>query len=169
MIFGAFNSVLKEYLKRSRTIKTPTDTNSRKRETTILNTSYYWQRNQQLARKISTVTLGSEHEEIPVFPSGQILLVLFQLVDFPPISPKDGHTIKQQTTYLIRILKISCLSWCLWLQLWIPSHKIHKSLNVSSFGISLYIFRHKTVQCNNTVLSCTLPSGWKNTLTSNIC
>lgn len=66
MIFGAFNSVLKEYLKRSRTIKTPTDTHSRKRETTILNTSYYWHRNQQLARKISAVTLGSEHEEIPV-------------------------------------------------------------------------------------------------------
>lgn len=143
MTFGAFNSVLKEYLKRPRTIKIPSDINRGQREATIFNTYYYWQCNWRLARKISAVALGSEHQEIPVFLSRQILLVLFQLVDFSPTSPKDRHIMKQQTTYLIRTLKISCLSWGLQLQLWIPSSKIHNSLNVSSFGISLYIFMHK--------------------------
>lgn len=106
MIFGAFNSLLR----RPRTIKIPTATNRGKRKTTILNTYYYWQYDQQLARQISTITLGSEHQEIPVYLSRQILLVLFQLVDFPPTSPRDGHIMKQQTTYPIRTLKISCLS-----------------------------------------------------------
>lgn len=105
MTFGVFNPVLKEHLKRSRTIKISTNTNGGKREATVLNTYYSWQCNQQFTRKISAITLGSEHQEIPVFPSRQILLVLFQLVDFPPISSKIGYIMKQQTTYLIRTLK----------------------------------------------------------------